>query len=326
MMPMTPSGTRTRWMRSPFGRVHSAATVPIGSGSASTSSSPRAIASTRPASSCSRSSSAPLSAARPAPSRRSSRVGGENRGAARADGGGRRLERGVLAGAVASASAQRSGGADRRPCTSRVHQPRRSAARMVTASQSLAQRRAPPRQPGAMIMLQKHQIVTMDQLIAAAKAQEPLDLGALAAHDARRVAVGIGDDAARDLGAVGGQDADGVAALEAARACRSRRPAAGSCPRAARAAHRRRCVIAPAGRSVPAIHCLRAASGVDAGTNQVQRAPSSRRRSGWRWWPAAMHMWQPAATAMRAASDLGRHAARADLETLRARPWPRFPA
>jgi hypothetical protein len=32
MMPMTPSGTRTRWKCSAFGRVHSASTVPIGSG------------------------------------------------------------------------------------------------------------------------------------------------------------------------------------------------------------------------------------------------------------------------------------------------------
>src|SRR3989440_6663679 len=57
--------------------------------------------------------------------------------------------------------------------------------------------------------------------------------------------------------------------------------------------------ISPAGRSVPAIHCLRAAAGVALGTNQVQSAPSSMRRRGWRCTPAAMHMWQPAATAMR---------------------------
>src|SRR5438270_101955 len=37
-------------------------------------------------------------------------------------------------------------------------------------------------------------------------------------------------------------------------------------------------LMAPAGRSVPAIHCLRAAAGVAVGTNQVQSAPSSMRR------------------------------------------------
>ena len=63
-------------------------------------------------------------------------------------------------------------------------------------------------------------------------------------------------------------------------------------------------VIAPAGCSVPAIHCLRAATGVALGTNQVHAAPSSRRRSGCGWWPAAMHMWQPAATAIFAARIL----------------------
>src|SRR5258706_166460 len=61
---------------------------------------------------------------------------------------------------------------------------------------------------------------------------------------------------------------------------------------------------APAGRSVPAIHCLRAATGVEAGRNQVQRAPASMRLSGCRGSPAAMHMWHPAATAMRAAAIL----------------------
>ncbi len=55
MIPMTPSGTRTRAMRSPLGRVHSAITWPIGSGRAAISSSPFAIASIRTSSSSSRS-------------------------------------------------------------------------------------------------------------------------------------------------------------------------------------------------------------------------------------------------------------------------------
>ena len=61
---------------------------------------------------------------------------------------------------------------------------------------------------------------------------------------------------------------------------------------------------APAGFRVPAIHCLRAATGVAAGMNQVQRAPSSMRLTGWRCEPAAMHMWQPAETAIFAARIL----------------------
>ena len=60
MMPITPNGTRMRAMSSPLGRVQRASTVPIGSGWAATSSSPRAIASTRAASSASRSQKAAL--------------------------------------------------------------------------------------------------------------------------------------------------------------------------------------------------------------------------------------------------------------------------
>ena len=59
MMPITPNGTRTRWMASPFGRSQSATVAPVGSGSATTSSMLRAIASTRFSSSCNRSRSAP---------------------------------------------------------------------------------------------------------------------------------------------------------------------------------------------------------------------------------------------------------------------------
>ena len=48
--------------------------------------------------------------------------------------------------------------------------------------------------------------------------------------------------------------------------------------------------IAPAGFKVPAIHCLRVATGVEVGTNHVQRAPSSMRLSGCCSAPLAMHM------------------------------------
>src|SRR5437870_1775478 len=43
MMPITPSGMRTRWILKPFGRSHSATVVPIGSASATTSATLRAI-------------------------------------------------------------------------------------------------------------------------------------------------------------------------------------------------------------------------------------------------------------------------------------------
>ncbi len=66
-MPITPRGTVTRSISSPFGRVHRAITLPSGSGSAATASTPAAIASTRPASRYRRSSiAAPSPRASPA--------------------------------------------------------------------------------------------------------------------------------------------------------------------------------------------------------------------------------------------------------------------
>ena len=59
MMPMTPSGTRTRSMVMPFGRVQDSVTRPTGSFSARTTSMPAAMASTRASSSARRSRKAP---------------------------------------------------------------------------------------------------------------------------------------------------------------------------------------------------------------------------------------------------------------------------
>ena len=61
MIPMTPIGTETRWIRSPLGRSHSPSRRPSGSSRAATCSTPAAIAPTRPGSRARRSSRAPLS-------------------------------------------------------------------------------------------------------------------------------------------------------------------------------------------------------------------------------------------------------------------------
>ncbi len=60
MIPITPSGTRTREIRRPLGRVQSAMTSPTGSGRSATSSRPFAIPSIRASSRARRSSLAPL--------------------------------------------------------------------------------------------------------------------------------------------------------------------------------------------------------------------------------------------------------------------------
>src|SRR4029077_8938479 len=61
----------------------------------------------------------------------------------------------------------------------------------------------------------EHQVIAMDHLVTAAKPQEIADLRAPAPHDAAAIHVGVGDDAAGDLGTVRGEYADGVAAVEA---------------------------------------------------------------------------------------------------------------
>src|ERR1700686_1100658 len=61
MIPMTPSGTRTFRMRSPFDFVHSARVSPMGSGRAATSRTPRAMSSMRDAVNSRRSRIAPSS-------------------------------------------------------------------------------------------------------------------------------------------------------------------------------------------------------------------------------------------------------------------------
>src|ERR1700682_5691686 len=93
----------------------------------------------------------------------------------------------------------------------------------------------------------QYQIVPVHDFITASKPQHLFDVGGLAADDPCRLAVPIGANATRHL-----------------------RPVR---PRPAPASP----TIAPAGFRVPAIHCLRVATGVEEGTNQVQRAPSSMR-------------------------------------------------
>ena len=146
----------------------------------------------------------------------------------------------------------------------------------------------------------------MDDFVAAAEAEHGLDVRAAAAHDAPRVGIRIGGHAARHLRALGAQHADGVAALETALRAASRRPAAGCGRRAAP-------------RSAPASICTRAGRAAGcrrstacapppassaAGTRCSARLPASSRFSGCRWCPAAMHMWQPAPTAIFAAAIL----------------------
>ena len=161
---------------------------------------------------------------------------------------------------------------------------------------------------------QQDQVVTMNDFIAAAKAQQLLDLADFAADDARRIAVRVGADAARDLER---RPAPRMLTVSP----RSKRPTRprharrqqALAPAAARAPRPRRHAIAPAGFKVPAIHCLRVAE---------RRRGSARTRCSARrprcasadagCAPLAMHRWQPAADRDLGGGDLGLHAARTD--------------
>ena len=85
--------------------------------------------------------------------------------------------------------------------------------------------------------------------------------------------VRIGANAARHLGAVRRRRCSPCRRARSGPTRRSPRPAAGSCRRSSARTAPASTAMAPAGFSVPAIHCLRVASGVEVGTNQVQRAP-----------------------------------------------------
>src|SRR5262249_50884461 len=65
------------------------------------------------------------------------------------------------------------------------------------------------------LLTQQHQVVAVNHLVASTEAEELGDLGGLAPHDACRVAIGVRNDAARDLRAIAGEHAHGVATVEA---------------------------------------------------------------------------------------------------------------
>ncbi len=192
MMPMTPSGTRTRWMRRPFGRVHSASTVPTGSGSAAMSSTPRAIASTRAASSCSRSS---IARAESGGRRRAhvARVGGEDLGLARAQ----------RAPPIACSARLRCSPLDERQHALRRDRVAADAAASVCAMASSVVTSAPGRRGGSS--RRGHD-----------SRESPRAPGCGGRTMRRGVLARVGAQAARDLGAVRVAHDDRVAAVEAA--------------------------------------------------------------------------------------------------------------
>src|SRR3984957_10788973 len=199
MMPITPRGKQTLCILMPFGRDHSARRTPMGSRAAAISARPRAMASTRKSSRRSRSSSA---ADNPVPDSR------------------------ISASLAVRTSAREWSSADAAASNARFFCSFEANASFLAASLAALPM---PCIKSAMLFTgfdtirgircgsqdsEQHQIVTMHDFIATAKSQHLLDIGRLAADDARRVHVRIGADASADLGAIRADDADGIAAVE----------------------------------------------------------------------------------------------------------------
>src|ERR1700731_613156 len=185
MMPMTPSGTTTRWILSPFGRSHSAVALPIGSGSATTASMLVAIASMRRSSRRSRSSRGALRrAARAAYMSRWLAVGLAPRGAATAAAAAASASFFCCVGASASTAAAPAAAL---PSPS-INSPIWSAS-MALLGYRL--RGGGGLGGGGEFLAHEHQVVAMDHLVTAAKPQDIRDLRGPASHDAGGVHVGI---------------------------------------------------------------------------------------------------------------------------------------
>src|SRR5579883_488926 len=213
MMPMTPSGTLTREISRPLGRVHRANTAPTGSWRAATSSRPCAIASTRFSSSLSRSIIVAESE-RPPPSARSRRLA--SRIAARSPR--------IVDAAFRSASVFCSAGA--RASSDAAC---RAAAPIARIS---AESRSPP-SPGegggwsvpaeSFAFMAKplahHEIIAMDHLVASTVAEDRLDFTAFVAGNGTGVIARIGGETAAELAPVAPAHHHRVAPLEASLDC-----------------------------------------------------------------------------------------------------------
>src|SRR5690349_8635680 len=206
MMPMTPSGTRTRAMSRPLGRVHCATVVPTGSASAAISSTPRAMPSMRLSSSASLSSIAPERPLARAASM--SRTLAANNSALRerndaAIFASARFFAAVLASASAAAAATAS-----RPSPSMTVEMFAFSVWAAAFTGVLSNR--------SQIRAHQHEIIAMNHFGAAAEAEHRLEIGAALADDADRIPVAVGNHAARDFRTVDVQHTHSVAAFEPA--------------------------------------------------------------------------------------------------------------
>ena len=167
------------------------------------------------------------------------------------------------------------------------------------------------RNSGRQVGAHHHQIVAMDQLVAAAKTEQRFDVGAAFADDAHGVAIAVGDQAARDLVAVAIEHAHGIAAREspAHRDHTGRQQALARTQRLQRAGIDGHCTARAQRTGDPLLACI---LGIlrrqePAALGALFEAPHRMHRRTRRRWP-----WRnrPRVGDLRG-RDLGRHAARA---------------
>ena len=309
MMPMTPSGTRTRWNLRPLGRVHSASTVPTGSVSAATSSSALRHASMRFSSSSRRSTNA-TGAAGFAGCGHVFCVGGEDgRRGARGSPWRRGCQRGVLG--VGRRQGEATSG-DPGLAADLQHQSlvsiaMRSGAFIVRASWLLPVSRSAGK--GISSAPAQRHVVAMDQFVAAAEAEDRRDLAELLPMMRGRRPRGR----RRARGQPRGLPDHGSQRHRRAR----RRLPRGVTPAGSRLLPVVSALSAPAststvpfGSSWPAIQRLRAVTGSEGAMNHVHgRAVGDRPQRVLSTLPEVMTMCGPGGHRDLAGLDLGAHAA-----------------
>src|SRR5262245_41608398 len=212
MMPTTPSGTRTRSIASPFGRVQRAMTCPTGSTRPATSSSPLAMASVRCGSSSRRSRNAALTPALLASLRSRSLAARMAAVCVRISCAAARR---ALVFAVLLACARLSAAARAAAPIVRMAAPTSlSVSGFTGVDKALASR-------GGWLGLAlsgsaENHVIAMDGRSAALVAENGGDLAALLADDAHGVGPRVGAKPAADLAAARVPDGDGIAAFESA--------------------------------------------------------------------------------------------------------------
>src|SRR5215831_9366360 len=213
MMPITPSGTRTREILSPFGRSHDAIVWPIGSSSAATTSRPAAVASIRFSLSASRSIIAldkpALFASATSSAFARSTVFASARSSFAAASSAARFTAGFAS--ASSAAAARAARPTSNICS------RRSGLLAIFTLLIVLSRWRRRRSAAAVLAssrLDQHQVVAVNDLIPAAITQHVGNTGRLLARDQPRLVGRVRDQPARELAAVGAEHAHRVAALE----------------------------------------------------------------------------------------------------------------